>query len=280
MGEVKTVTWVNHGLTGAVAIFMTKTGQADRWIAQPLATAQSETIRLPFTSLAAGTGWTIKMVYVPNNALTAVGANTITVVTASPIVITYPNGGSTQALVMGTKKTVTWNQTGLLDTGQVAIYLTNPGMADRWIAQPKATLGVYEVTIPTNLAAGASANYKVKLQYTLNNAWIDSSDSTFCITANPAVTSPAAGAVWTTPSTGKTVSWNMTALTAGTQVAVYLTKDAGMADRYLTQTLASDGTKLVNIPTGLAAGTDYHIKVQWITNTAITATSAAFQITP
>jgi hypothetical protein len=53
-----------------------------------------------------------------------------------------------------------------------------------------------------------------------------------------------------------------------------------MADRYLTQTLASDGTKLVNIPSSLTAGTDYHIKVQWITNTAITATSAAFQITP
>ncbi len=126
--------------------------------------------------------------------------------------------------------------------------------------------------VPANQAA--ANNYIIKI-ITLANRVSALSGSFSIIKPKIAVTSPAAGSVWSR-GTSRTILWTTTGPMAAT-VRILLLKD-GMLVRTIAESAPNSGNFAWTIPaTWLARGTTYKIKIQ-TADRAVAKTSPAFTI--
>jgi len=131
-------------------------------------------------------------------------------------------------------------------------------------------------TIPSTLATGT--DYRIRITSTTNTAIRDTSNNYFTITAattpSPAaitVSAPNGGEKWAKGTT-PTIRWTSSG-SVGSSVKIELMK-AGVVSQTISASTPNDGTFTSwTIPSTLAAGTDYRIRITSTTNTAITDTS-------
>jgi C1A family cysteine protease/DUF971 family protein len=170
------------------------------------------------------------------------------------ITVTAPATGSSWEV--GTSQAITWNVSGTLDAN-VKIELYKGGSKALDIATATENDGSYSWALPTSLTAGT--DYLVRVT-TADSAYSDDSDL-FAITITvPAitVTSPAAGANWGVGTT-QAIAWTKAGALDG-YVKIELYK-GGVKTLDLATSTENDGSYSWTLPTSLAAGSDYIVRV-------------------
>lgn len=212
---------------------------------------------------------------------------TYLVYSAAPgLTVTSPSASSSWEV--GTTQSIAWTKTGSLSAYvQIELYKGAAKVLD--IATTTENDGAYSWTLPTNLAAGT--DYTVKVT-TSDAAYSDFSDAFAVTVTAPAitVTSPAAGASWGVGTT-QSIAWTKAGALA-TTVKIELYK-GGLKTLDIAASTENDGAFSWTLPTTLAAGSDYVIRVTTtdgavyddsgtfsvITAAAITVTSPAAGVT-
>lgn len=191
------------------------------------------------------------------------------------LTMTSPNGG--ESWNTGSTQTIRWNYTG--NPGStVKLDLLKGGLFQQTIAASTSVgsngTGSFTWAIPATLLAGN--DYTIKVTSTTNTGVNDTSNSPFSVvsgsaTATIQVVTPNGGEAWKT-RTRQAITWSY-AGNPGTKVKIELYK-GGAFKQVISAgaTLGSNGAGAFNwlLPSTLAAGTDYKIKITSTTSTAIT----------
>jgi len=177
------------------------------------------------------------------------------------ITVTSPNGGENWQ--RGAVHAITWTSSNA--GSYVKIELYKGGYYDRTITSSTSNDGSYSWSIPSTLATGT--NYKIKITSTSYTDVSDMSNSYFTISKREiTVTSPNGGENWQRGAV-HAITW--TSSNAGSYVKIELYK-GGYYDRTITSSTSNDGSYSWSIPSTLATGTNYKIK---ITSTSYTDVS-------
>ena len=169
--------------------------------------------------------------------------------------VTSPNGR--ESWKSGTTKTIKWSKGSGFNF--VKIQLFKSGKHYKWISKKTKNDGKYPWKIPSTVKGGSA--YKIKIVSLKNKKVFDKSNGNFTITAggttNLKVTSPKGDQSWTAGKT-HTIKWKMG--NAGASVKIYLTK-SGKYYKWISKKTKNDGKHRWEIPTTVAAGSAYRIKI-------------------
>ncbi len=191
--------------------------------------------------------------------VTAVGATISFTVTMPSITVTSPNGGESWSVNSG--HDITWSSSGSIANVNID-YSTDNGCNWKSIATGADNDGSYTWTVPNT----PSTICLVRVEGASGSP-SDTSEAVFTIAplAQPlVVTSPASGALW---ERGRTyaISW----LKQGVQnanVRIQLFKGTSRLVKTLTNKTANDGSFDWRVPTALAVGNAYFVRVKTIDN--------------
>jgi len=195
------------------------------------------------------------------------------IIAAPTIAVASPNSGETWPA--GSMQTIRWSYTG--NPGSyVKIELLKGGVVNRVIASSawkgSGGTGSRGWKIPLNQAPGT--DYSIRVTSTSHGAYTDMSDSDFTI-AVPTITvvSPNSAETWAAGSM-QTIRWSYTG-NPGTYVKIELLK-GGVVNRIIRSFAwkgsGGNGSYNWHIPSILAPGSDYRIRVTSTTNGAYTDT--------
>ena len=195
------------------------------------------------------------------------------------ITVTAPNGGESWAA--GSTQRIMWTSSG--DAGShVNIELLKGDAVVQTIASGTENDGSYSSwTISTGLASGS--DYRVRVTSTTYSAITDTSNAFFAITGGTStgsitVTAPNGGESWAAGSTQR-IMWTSSG-DAGSHVKIELLKGDAIVQTILASTENDGSYSSWTISTGLAAGSDYRVRVTSTTYPAVTDTSnSGFTIT-
>jgi hypothetical protein len=186
------------------------------------------------------------------------------IVDPAAITVTAPNGGETWKV--GTTQTVQWSYTG--NPGPtVKVQLLKAGTLHSTVAAaaPVGTggKGTYEWSIPTGLGAGNE--YTIRVISTADTSCKDVSDAAFTIekpVVSISVKTPNGGETWDA-GTSQTIQWTFSG-NPGDSVKIQLWKGEALNRTIVKSTpIGSGGAGSFAwlVPAGLAAGSDYTIRV-------------------
>jgi 5-hydroxyisourate hydrolase-like protein (transthyretin family) len=261
-GSTQTIRWTYTGNPGTtVKIELIKGGGAPVSIidSTPIGSSGSSsyTWTLP-SALAAGADYRVK---ITAGAYSDVSAATFTVAPAPTLTLTSPNGGETWAA--GSTQSITWTYTGN-PGATVKVELIKAGGTPVTLAKSTTAgtggSGSYAWKIPTTQAPGT--DYRVQITSTTYSAATDISDADFTVDSTLILTAPNGGEKWT-PGSTQTIKWTYTG-NPGTTVKIELIKGGGTPASITDSTpIGSSGTGSYAwvLPSALAAGADYRVKV-------------------
>jgi C1A family cysteine protease len=186
------------------------------------------------------------------------------------VTVTAPSSSSSWEV--GTSQAITWTKAGSLDAN-VKIELYKNGVKDSDIAASTANDGSYDWALPTSLAAGT--DYMVRVT-TADAAYSDDSGLFTVTVTTPAitVTAPAGGANWGVGSL-HAITWTKAGI-LDANVRVELLK-GGVKALDIAASTANDGSLDWTVPTTLADGGDYFVRVT-TADDAVSADSGVFAI--
>ena len=195
--------------------------------------------------------------------------------------ITVNSPAQDSSHVRGSALNIQWTKTG--DTGStVKIEYGHLSVQTMTIIAASASnTGSYSWNIPSGIATGT--DYYILVMSNSNTSVWGTSGS-FAITAGGTsyvgtitVTGPTAGASYVR-GTSMNIQWTSTG-NIGTNVKVEYKRNADSTWTLIVASVANSGSYSWGIPSGIAAATDYKVKVTSTSNTSIYDDSAAFTIT-
>jgi len=171
----------------------------------------------------------------------------------SSITVTAPNGSESWDL--DSTESITWSDVNL--TGNVKIELYKDGSLDSVLSSDEANDGTYSWVISAGLADGT--DYKIRITSLVDGSVYDESDVNFELAAPASitVTDPDGSEDWETGSTHN-ITWSSVNLTGNVKIELY---KGGSLDSTLSADEANDTTYSWDISSGLAAATDYKIRI-------------------
>ena len=173
--------------------------------------------------------------------------------TANSLRVTAPNGG--EKWTTGKSYAIKWKRK---KGNTVRIRLLKSGKHYKWISKKTKNDGKHIWKIPATVATGSA--YKIKIVFKGNKKIFDTSNKNFKITNADSleVISPNGGETW---KKGSVVSIKWEKGSIGGKVGVYLYK-SGKRYRTITVNTANDGKESWTVPTTLATGSAYKVRVQ------------------
>lgn len=257
-GTTNTITWTSD-VTGNVRILLMKNGIQKSLIASSVVNSGTFNWLIPSRMLA-GTDYTIKVVSVSNPTVFDISDANFTIIPGGGtfVTVTSPNGGETWTA--GTANTITWTSDV---TGNLRIVLLKNGVQYSVIAGFVPNTGSYTWNIPATIINGT--DYTVKISSCINILATDVSDANFTIEGGSGTTltvvTPNGGETYTV-GTVNTISW--TSDIVG-NVRILLLKN-GVQRSLIASSVANSGSFDWMIPTCIAAGTDYTVKIISVSN--------------
>jgi hypothetical protein len=198
---------------------------------------------------------------------------TITSGTTTPsITVTAPNGG--ESWIQGSTHAITWTSSG--DVGSnVKMEVLKASSVVQTLSSSTENDGTFSWTIPTTLTTGT--DYRIRITSTTHPAITDTSNAYFTITSGTTgsiiVTSPNGGESWVRGS-NHAITWTSSG-TVGSYVKIEVLKASSVVQT-LSSSTENDGTFSWTIPSTIATGTDYRIRITSTTHPAITDSSNAY----
>jgi hypothetical protein len=260
-GTKPSIIWKSSGSTGSyVKIELLKAGIVVRIIASGTPNDGSFDTWTVDNGLVTGSDYRIRITSNTNPAISDTSNSNFSI--SGSIVVTSPNGGESFS---ATTIPITWTSSGNVGS-YVRIELFKAGALVQTLASGTPNDGAFSWTIPSGLATGN--DFRIRITSTTNPAISDTSNSNFTIGGSIIATSPNGGEIFR--GTTLPITW-----TSSGNVGSYVKIDLLKAGTVLT--LASgtpnDGSFSWTIPSGLATGNDYKIRITSTTNPAISDTS-------
>ncbi len=190
-------------------------------------------------------------------------------VTTPSLTVLSPNGG--EQLMAGTICQINWGWTGTIASVSISLYKS--GALDSSVTSSAPNTGTYYWTVPSTQDVGS--DYRISISSTDGTGVSDQSDGSFSVTGSLSLTSPIGGEVWTA---GLTCSINWTSTGGGlTYVEIDLYKGGSFLST-ITPSTTNDGTYEWTVPSNLAAGSNYSIRIDSTTYSTIANDSGQFSI--
>ena len=258
IGTTNNIMWTaNVNLGPSLRITLYKSGIYYSTITNDIVDNGSYSWNIP-PNVEPGDDYKIRITSNSNGTYYDLSDNNFTI--AKGIMVTLPNGGENWQL--GTIWSVLWTSND--DVGSsVRITLYKGGVYQTTITGNTPNDGLYTWNIPTYLEAGN--DYKIRITSNTNGAFFNFSDNNFTITTGITVTSPNGRENW---KLGSTHNINWTSLgDLGPSLRITLYKEGAY---YLTITgdTPDDGSYSWTIPSTLATGTDYKVRITSNSNEA------------
>jgi hypothetical protein len=193
----------------------------------------------------------------------------------SSIKVTTPNGG--QKWKAGKSYRLRWSHTNSSRPkhAKVKIQLLKSGKHYKWIStSPLFNDGEHGWKIPFTVTTGSA--YTIKITSVDDTTVTDTSDSNFTITKTNSdnskltVTTPNGGQKW---KTGKSYTLKWTHKTAGAKVKIQLLKAGKARGGWISKSTKNDGKHVWKIPSTVATGSAYTIKITSTSKKTVTDTS-------
>jgi hypothetical protein len=190
------------------------------------------------------------------------------------IKVTTPNGG--QKWKTGKSYTLKWTHK-VSHYDRVKIQLLKSGKHYKWISTSASKFG-HRWKIPSTVATGN--DYKIKITSTSDTTVTDTSNKNFTIinsdNSKLTVTAPNGGQKW---KAGKSYTLKWTHKKAGAKVKIQLLK-SGKQYKWISKSTKNDGKHVWKIPSAVATGSVYTIKITSTSKKTVTDTSnSKFTIT-
>ncbi|HEY9794360.1 MAG TPA: GPI anchored serine-threonine rich family protein [Leptolyngbyaceae cyanobacterium] len=181
-----------------------------------------------------------------------------TTFTVAPyITITSPNGG--ESWQPGSIYNITWND-NIADNVKLELY--KDGTYDSTISSSTASDGSESWTVPTSLASGS--DYQLRITSLSDSSVYDDADNDFSVAPYITITSPNGGESWQ-PGSTYNITWNDN---IADNVKLELYKD-GTYDSTISSSTASDGSESWTVPTSLASGSDYQLRITSLSDSSV-----------
>jgi 5-hydroxyisourate hydrolase-like protein (transthyretin family) len=277
VGTSHNITWTYTGDPGSyVKIQLYKSGSASSTVVSstPIGSGGQGSYAWTLSNaLAEGSTYTIKISSVSNSDCydTSDAYFTINSTKITALTLNSPNGG--ESWQAGTSHTISWSYTG--DPGSyIAVQLYNNGSPVSNIVSSTAIgsggQGSYVWTLSSSQAAGSK--YTVKISSVSNSACYDTSNAYFTINSVElpvlTVTSPNGNETWQA-GTSNTISWSYTG-TPGLYLKIQLYQNGNPASTIVSSTSIGNGGQgsyAWTVPSTIAAGSNYSIKISSTVNT-------------
>ena len=269
LGKSYTITW-DDNFSENVKLELYKGGSFDSIITNSTASDGSYGWTLP-TSMAIGSDYKVKITSVSDAGVSDLSDSNFTIERDGVITVKSPNGGD--VINTGDTYDVTWDDN---ISENVRIYLYQGNRYKQMISNSTPSDGSYSWTVPTNLATGD--NYQVAIQSVEKGSIYDYSDSNFTIEPDGVITvkSPNGGDVLKTGDTYY-ITWDDN---IRENVRLELYKD-GSFDRTIANSTGSDGSYNWMVPTSIASGGDYQVKITSVSDVSVSDLSDSnFTIEP
>jgi hypothetical protein len=168
--------------------------------------------------------------------------------------VTAPNGGELWA--RGSTHSIQWTSSSS-GSGTVLIELLNGGTVQSTLAASAPDNGSFSWTVPSSLPLGST--YRIRITLNADAGVTDTSDTDFSIGEAPSLTvmSPNGGESWGVGSR-QNITWSSTGLTGTVRIEL---RQNGTTVATVADSTENDGTFSWLLPTSLAAGTSYSIRV-------------------
>ncbi|OPX84340.1 MAG: Ser-Thr-rich glycosyl-phosphatidyl-inositol-anchored membrane family protein [Pelotomaculum sp. PtaB.Bin104] len=269
-GEKQTISWYTNGKPGQyVKIELLKNGMPVKNInSKAVCSKGSLSWTIP-SDLPAGEDYTVKVTST-NSSCTDTSNNFS--IAGPEITVMSPNGG--ENWVAGSRQAVSWSYKGKPGS-YVKIELLKNGEPFRVISSwSVCSKGSYNWTLPSDLPTGD--DYSVRLTST-NGSCADMSDGSFSI-AGPSITltSPNGGETWEAGSK-QAVSWSYTGK-PGAYVKLELLQNGIPVKSINSRTSSNKGSYNWTIPSNLASGADYKVKVTAVNGSCSDTSDSDFSI--
>ena len=182
----------------------------------------------------------------------------------NPLFLTSTNLG--EVWEAGTVQRITWQRDTEVAGPDVRIGLHKGAAFVDWIVRKTANDGEYAWLIPPDLAPGD--DYRLRIQSFTDSSIVDYSDGTFSITPPAlALTVPNGGEALQAVKT-QTIAWLGDDPAVGPDVRLGLHKGATFVG-WITRRTSNDGEFNWIIPEGLPAASNYRLRIQSFTDSAI-----------
>lgn len=249
VGTAQNITWTHNGTIGAnIKLKLYKGGIFNRFLGGTISNTGSWSWTVP-ADLVAGADYDV-LIYTPDYLYQDV-SNARFTITGPPLQLTAPNGG--ESWQMGSSQNITWTH-DVATGANVKFKLYKNGAFVRFLGGLFPNTDSLAWTVPTDLTAGG--DYKIFV-YTPDYLYSDFSNANFTITNPPLrITSPNGGETWQ-KGTAQTITWTYEAGT-GASVKFKLYK-GGTFLRFLSGTVANNGSFGLTVPVDLATGNDYQV---------------------
>jgi len=189
--------------------------------------------------------------------------------------LTVTNPDSTSSWETGTTQSITWTSTGSISDIKIELYKGDVFVMEILASTPNND--EFSWLIPTTLVD--STQYQIKISDVANPATDDLSDYFEILTPVAAdtitVTTPDNISVWEM-GTSQSITWTSTGSIANVKIDLY---ENDVFEKNIVASTANDGSFDWTIPTDLANGTDYRIRISDVSNPATYDDSPNFTIT-
>ena len=292
-GAVQKITWEGIPMSGNVRLLLYKGPSLTAMVLKayialnaPNATGSFDWV-VPAT-LVKGDDYRVQVIWLSKTTVVATSEKFSigeTTGATGPFTVTTPTESAVWP--QGSKQTVSWG--GIPLTGNVMILLyKGPSLTSMvlkaYIASSTPnTTGSYDWIVPAALVPGS--DYRVRV-YWLSKTTVVATSEKFSIgettgaTGPFTVTTPTESAVWPQGSK-QTVSWGGIPLTGNVMILLY--KGPSLTSMVLKAYIASRAPNTTGsydwiVPATLVPGSDYRVRVYWLSKTTVVATSEKFSI--
>ncbi|MCH8033697.1 MAG: hypothetical protein IH950_08080 [Bacteroidetes bacterium] len=247
IGTDQVITWVDN-FSDNVKIQLFKSDTLYSTIRVSTASDSSWSWNNISETIPPGSDYKIKIISLGDSTIFDFSDNNFTLF-AQEITVTSPNGG--ENWLLGTTEPITWADNFSVN---VKIELYKGGTFYSLIVNSTSSDGVRNWNIPISLPEGS--DYKIKITMLGNNNVFDFSDSVFSLSNEIAVTSPNGNEFWQTGTT-QIITW-VDNLSVAIKIELY--KNGNFYSEISAST-PNDGSKPWDIPSNVATGSDYKIKI-------------------
>jgi len=251
-GSTHNITWTSVNVTGNVKIELYKDSSLDSTLSSAWAGGGPYSWAIS-SGLTAGTDYRIRITSLVDTSVYDESDANFTLSVPASITVTDPDGG--EDWDTGTTHNITWSSVNV--TGNVKIELYKDSSLDSTLTSDTANNNSYSWAISSSLTAGT--DYRVRITSLVDTSVYDESDANFTLSepASITVTAPDGGEDWDTGTT-QSITWSSINVTGNVKIELY--KDSSL-DSTLTSDTANNNSYSWAISSGLAAGTNYKIRV-------------------
>jgi len=267
-GDSVDITWTSQGTISNVKIDLYKGNTLNLAIVASTPNSGSYTWTSVPTSLEDGSDYQIRVSSASDSSV--YGESPEFKIEARSITVTKPT--STTIWSQGSPGDITWTSTGAISNVKIDLY-KGTTLIETIVASTDNDGSYTWTSVPTSLADGS--DYKVRVSSATDSGLYDESDSFKVSTKSITITNPASTTIW---SQGDSANITWTSTGAITNIKIDLYKGTTLNQTIIASTANNGSYTWTTVPTSLADGSDYKIRVSNVDDSSIYGESEAFKI--